>query len=123
MSVRWTLPENGADEFNGHDRKVTPDKKLNCSSYQGYKDENRDYYNHFLVIFQTYCKFFIVFIRFILGKVRIDGFSGPRRQIDIKFEFGFKSNTKGFRVQIEILAAIFDSISNHQLNLSLFLFD
>ena len=35
-------------------------------------------------------KFVIVFIRLILEKVRIDGFSEPRRKIDIRFQYDLK---------------------------------
>ena len=35
-------------------------------------------------------KFVIVFIRLILEKVRIDGFSEPRLKIDIRFQYDLK---------------------------------
>ena len=51
---------------------------------------NRDYYNHVLVTFETTGKFVIAFVRLILGKGRVDGFTGPRREIDIRYECDLK---------------------------------
>ena len=36
-----------------------------------------DYYRHILVIFERTGRFLIVFVRLILGKVRVDWFTGP----------------------------------------------
>ena len=77
------------------DGKVTSDKKLICDSYQRYKDGNRDYCSHFSVILETASTFLIVFVRLILGKVGLDGFTGPRREIDIRHEFDLKVILKG----------------------------
>ena len=63
----------------GHDGKVTSDQKIICNSYQRYEVRNREYCIHFSVIFEATIKFLIVFERLILGKVGIDGFTGPRR--------------------------------------------
>ena len=46
--------------------------------------------SHFLVTFQTTSKFPIVFVSLILGRVRFDVISGPRREIDISYEFDLK---------------------------------
>ena len=40
-------------------------------------------------------KFLIVFLKLILGKARVDGFTGPRRTIYVRYEFGFKAFLKG----------------------------
>ena len=45
---------------------------------------NRDYYSHILVTFETTGKFLIVFVRLILGKVGLDGFTAPRRESDVR---------------------------------------
>ena len=45
---------------------------------------NRDYYNQIVVTFETIGKFVIVFVRLILGKVRVDVFTGPRRESDVR---------------------------------------
>ena len=76
-----------------------------CNSYQ-YKGGNRDYRSHFLMMFETASKFLIAFVRLILGKNGVDEFNEPRGKIDTRYEF--KDNFKGSRVQIAILAAIFD---------------
>ena len=47
------------------------------------------------MIFETASKFIIVFVRLILGKVLRDGFTGPRREIDIRYQFGLKVILKG----------------------------
>ena len=39
--------------------------------------DNRDYYSHILVTFETTGKFVIVFVRLILGKKGVDAFTGP----------------------------------------------
>ena len=49
------------------------DKKMISISHQGYKGGNRDYCNHFSVTFERTGKFLIVFVRLILGKVRVGG--------------------------------------------------
>ena len=40
--------------------------------------------------FQRTSTFVIILVRLVLGKVRADGFTGPRRKIDVRDEFGFK---------------------------------
>ena len=40
--------------------------------------------------FETRGKFLIVFVRLILGKVGVDGFTGPLRESDIRYEFDLK---------------------------------
>ena len=50
---------------------------------------NRDYYSHILVTFETTSKFVIVFVRLILEKLRVDGFTGPRRESDIREKNNF----------------------------------
>ena len=58
-------------------------------SCQRYKAENRDYCSNFSMIFET-SKFLTSFLRLILGKAGVDGFTMPRREIDIRCEFDFK---------------------------------
>ena len=45
--------------------------------------------------FETADKFLIVFVRLMLGKVGVDGFSGPQRESDIRNEFDLKVVVKG----------------------------
>ena len=40
--------------------------------------------------FETTGKFLIVFARLILGKGEVDGFTGPRQESDIRYEFDLK---------------------------------
>ena len=77
-------------DLPGHDGKATSDKKTIFISYQRYNGGNRDYCNHFSLIFETTSKFLIVFVKLILGKVGVDGFTAPRREIDIRYEFDLK---------------------------------
>ena len=51
---------------------------------------DRDYYSHILVTFETTGKFVIVLVRLILGKLGVDGFTGPRRESDIRYECDLK---------------------------------
>ena len=80
----------GLTDLPDHDGKVTPDKKMAFISHQRYKVENRDYCSHISVIFETRGKFLIVFVRLILGKKEVVGVTGPRRDIDIRYEFDLK---------------------------------
>ena len=81
----------------GHDGKVTLDEKMISISHQGYKGGNRDYCSIFSVTFETIGKFLIVFVRLILEKVRVDGFTVPQRESDIRCEFDLKVVLKGLR--------------------------
>ena len=47
------------------------------------------------MIFQATRKFAIASDRLILGKVWVDGFTGPRHETDVTYEFGFKVILKG----------------------------
>ena len=80
----------------GHDGKVTSDKQKISISLQGYKGGNRDYCRHFSVTIETTGKFVIVFVRFILGKVWVDGFTGPSRESYIRYECDLTVVLKGF---------------------------
>ena len=59
-------------------------------SHQVYKGANRGYCSHFSVTFETTGKFPVVFVRLILREVEVDGFSGSRRESDIRYEFDLK---------------------------------
>ena len=86
----WYWEKWGLTHLPGHNRKVTSDKKIISISHQGYKGGIRDYCSHFSVTFETTGKFLIVFVRLILGKVVVDGFTEPRRESDIRCEFDLK---------------------------------
>ena len=45
---------------------------------------------HFSLIFLTTRKFAIACVRLILRKVWVDGFTGPQRKVDVRYEFGLK---------------------------------
>ena len=74
---------------------MTSDKKIIFIPYKGYKGGNRDYCGHFSVTFKTTGKFYNVFVRLILGKVGVDGFTEPCRESDIRYEFELKVLLKG----------------------------
>ena len=106
----------GLMNLSSHDEKVTSDKKINCNSYQRHEGKNRYFCHHFSVIFKIRKKIFIfiylfIFVRLTFGKVEIDGYTGPGREIDIRYKFGLKVILKGL------------GISEQKLNLSLFLSD
>ena len=58
--------------------------------------------------FERTGKFVIVFVRLILGKVGVDGFTEPRRESDIRYEYNLKVELKALGVETEILASVFD---------------
>ena len=82
--IRLILGKVGLKDLPGHDGKVTSDKKMISISHQGYRSRNRGYCSHFSVTFETTAKFLIIFVRLILGKVGVKGFTGPRRESDIR---------------------------------------
>ena len=51
---------------------------------------DRDYYRDSSVTFETTFKFVIVFVRLIVGKLGVDGFTEPRRKSDIRYECDLK---------------------------------
>ena len=77
-------------DLHGHDGKVTSYKKMIFISHQRHNGGNRDYCSYFSVIFKTTGKLVIVFVRLILGKAGVNGFTGPRQEIDIRYEFDLK---------------------------------
>ena len=76
--------------LHDHDGKVTSYKKMIFISHQRHKSGNRDYCSYFSVIFKNTGKLLIDFVRLILGKARVNGFTGPRQEIDIRYEFDLK---------------------------------
>ena len=48
-----------------------------------------------MVTFETTVEFVIVLVRLILGKLGVDGFTGPRRESDIRYECDLKVVLKG----------------------------
>ena len=80
----------GLTDSPGHGGKATSDEKMICNSYQSRKGENKNYCNRFSVIFETTSKFLFAFVRLILARVGVDGFTGPRQEIDVRYEFGLK---------------------------------
>ena len=84
-------------DLPGHDGKVTSDKKMICNSYQRCKGGNRDYCSHFPVIFETTRKLLIAFVRLILGKLWVPGFTSPRQEIAIRYEFSLRVLLKGLK--------------------------
>ena len=85
----------GFTDLSGHDGKMTSDKKIISISYECYKGGNRDYCSHFSVTFVTTGIFLIVFVRLILRKLGIDGFTRPQRESEIRYEFDLKVVLKG----------------------------
>ena len=77
-------------DLHGHDGKMTSYKKMIFISHQRHNGGNRDYCSYFSVIFKTRGKLVIVFVTLILGKAGVSGFTGPRQEIDIRYEFDLK---------------------------------
>ena len=85
----------GVTDLPGHDRKMTSDKTMIPIYHQRYKGGNRDYCSQFSVTFETTGKFLIVFVRLILRKMGVDGFTRPHQESDIRYEFELKVLLKG----------------------------
>ena len=115
----WFCRKLGLTDLPGHDRKVTSDKKIIFNWCQRYRGGNRNYFSNFSVIFETANKFVIIFVGLMLEKVGVDGFSGSRREIDIKHEFDFELLRKTLGSTCSI--AVFSVISKQQAKFSLFL--
>ena len=77
-------------DLPGHDGKVTSYKKMVSVSHQWCKSGNKDYWSHFSVTFETTGKFLIFFVRLIFGENGVDGLTGPRREIDMRYESDLK---------------------------------
>ena len=45
---------------------------------------NKDYYGHILVTFETTGMFVVVLVRLRLGKLGVDGFTGPRLESEVR---------------------------------------
>ena len=84
------------ESYIGFYQKVKINVLGNCRRY---KSGNKDHCCHFSLIFKTTSKFSIVFVRLMLGKKGIDGFTGSRRETDIRYEFDLKVNVKGLRCE------------------------
>ena len=93
----WYFRKFRLTDLPGHDGKLTPDKKMIGNSTQSCKGESRFYCSHFLVIFERTSKFVIVFVKLIMGKVRVEVFTGYLREIDIRYEFSLKKVIKGWK--------------------------
>ena len=89
------MPKVGVNVFPGHDGRVTSHKKIICKSYQRFRGGNRDFFSHFSMIFEITSKFHIVFVKLMIDKVGVDGFTRPRQETDIRYEFSLKVTLKG----------------------------
>ena len=85
------------------------------TSHQRYKGGNRDYCSHFSLIFETASKFLIFFVRLILAKVGVDGFTGPRREIDIRYELDLKIILTGLEYKWRFLQPFFIEFPSNNL--------
>ena len=74
---------------------MTSDKKTISIPQKGWIGGNRDYYRHILVTFKTTVEFVIVLVRLIFRKLGADGFTGPRRESEIRYECNLKIVLKG----------------------------
>ena len=108
MFVKENPDRKKKKNYGATTRKWHQIKKMISKLYQKYKGEYRDYCCDFLVIFETTNKFSIAFVTMILGKKGVDRVTASRQGNDVRYEFDLKLILKVFRVQIEILAAIFD---------------
>ena len=86
----WYLEKWRLTNLPDQDWKLTSDGNLILSSYERSQSANRDYCSHFWLISQAKSKFAIACVRLMLGKVRLDWFTGPRRKTDVRYRFGFK---------------------------------
>ena len=89
-SARLILTKVGVDGFNVPRQENDVRSKMIFISHQRYKGGDRDYCCDFLVTFETTSKLLIAFVTLILVKVGVDGFAGPRGEIDIRYEFNLK---------------------------------
>ena len=80
----------GLTDIPGDVEKVTSDKKIIFMSHQRYMDGNRGYCGYYSLTFETTGKFLIDFVKWILGKVSVEGVTRLRRDIDIRYEFDLK---------------------------------
>ena len=82
--VRMILGPVRVDIFTGSRQENDNRQKNLFFSHQSNKAGKTDYCSHFSVPFETTGKLLIVFVRWILGKVRVDVFTGPRRENEVR---------------------------------------
>ena len=70
---------------------------------KGIRYKGRIILQHFSEIFETTSKFVIAFVRLILGKVQVDGFTGAQQKTDTRYEFGLKIILKGLGCKLRFL--------------------
>ena len=63
--------------------------------------------------FKTTDKFLIVYVRLILGKVGVDGFTGPRRESDIRYECDLKVLLKDLGCKQRFLRALLTELPSN----------
>ena len=66
------------------------------------------------MIFQKTYKFLTVFVRLILGKVKIDKFIGRLQNMDVRYQFGFKVNFKGLLCKQRLLQSFLIDFPNNK---------
>ena len=92
----WYCQKLGLTHLRSHNRKVMSDKKMISTSCQSCKGGNCCC--QFWLNFEITSKFVILFVRLILRKLGFDGFTGPRRKIEGRYEFGLIVILKGLGV-------------------------
>ena len=88
-SVRWILPKVRVDRFTRPRREIDIRYEFDFELHWKNLGGKWKLLQSFSAIFPMTSKFAIFFVRLILGKVEVDGFTEPRRKIDIRHEFGF----------------------------------
>ena len=81
VSVRLILLRVEVDGYTGQQEESDVRQETIFISDQRYKRGNRRYFS---VISERISKFLIVFVRMILRKAGFDGFTGPRRESDVR---------------------------------------
>ena len=66
------------------------------------------------MIFKKTHKFVTIFVRLIVGKVKIDEFTGSRQNFDVRYQFGFKLNFKGLLCKQRLLQSFFIDFPNNK---------
>ena len=74
----------------GHNGKVTSNKKMIFISHQRSNVGNKNYCSHFSVIFEATSNIPINFLRLLSEKAGVGRVTGPRQEIDIRYESDLK---------------------------------
>ena len=100
---RLILPKVWVDRFTGPQPEIDIRYEFDLVLLRKGLGSNRDYCGLFQWLSKQKVNLSFFFIRLIFRKVWFDGFTEPRRETDVRYEFGFKVILKGLNCKQRLL--------------------